>query len=127
MNEEANKAVSQQTAIEKAIVDGIREGIASKLRSGYGNDAITRAVDESLNRNRKYFDSLIDDAISQMIKQDFRDQMVVEMRDLVAKRLVAKFGGEVEKQINELRANPATRAKIMTAITEIAAGKLPPA
>lgn len=127
MSEDTNKTTFQQAAIDKAIMDGIRQGVVDRLKSSYGNDALAKAVNDSLERNRKHLENMIDDAISQMIKQDFRDQMIVEMRDIVAKRLVAKFGGEVEKQINELRANPATRAKIMTAITEIAAGKIPPA
>ena len=49
----------------------------------------------------------------------FRDALKDALNAKLAKTLISRMGGELEKQVNELKANPATRAKITLAINEL--------
>lgn len=109
-------------AMLDAIRDGIREGIKSKM-TGYNSpfdDIIKRAVE----KHGPAISGLISDAIGKLVSNDeFRASILDQCRSILAKQLVQKFGGELEKQVNALKSDPATRARITLAIEAIVAGK----
>lgn len=53
----------------------------------------------------------------------FADEIRAAVRARLAKVLVERFGGELEKQVNALKSDPATRARITLAIQGIIDGK----
>ena len=62
----------------------------------------------------------MDKEVSQLIGGDgFRDLIKTELNKNLAKILIQKMGGELEKQVNTLKQNPQTRAKITLAISDI--------
>lgn len=51
------------------------------------------------------------------------DIFTTAVRTTLAKTLVQKFGRELEKQVNALKSDPTTRARITIVIEEIVASK----
>ena len=99
---------------EKAIVSAVEKELV-----GY-NRPLSNYVNEVLENHRNDFTSLIDGEVTKMLKaKAFKDALSVALNEKLAKILVSRFGGELEKQVNELKANPETRAKITIAISKI--------
>jgi hypothetical protein len=97
-----------------AIHDGIRDGVKSKL-GGY-NSPLDKMISELLLKHDSLFRDLLESAITSAMKDDtFREQV----RHKLGSVLVARFGGELEKQVNMLKSDPATRARITLAIEQI--------
>lgn len=109
---------------EKEIQDGIREGIKSRLSRDYQNpiDALIR---DAIGQHGESIKALIGDSIKTCVADPaFREEVAVSVRTVLAKQLVQKFGGELEKQVNALKSDPATRARITLALEEIVAAKV---
>lgn len=105
--------------IEEAIKDGIREGIKSKMNANYSNP-FEKLIAESIAKHDKAIRTMLCDAINSAIGDEpFCDEIRKAVRTTLAKVLVARFGGELEKQVNALKSNPSTRARITVAIDDI--------
>lgn len=101
------------------IQNGVIEGIRQKMTSTY-NNPLGDMVDKMVNDQADSIRDLIRYAIQSCVAEEsFRDEIRLAVRTNMAKTLVAKFGGELEKQVNALKSDPVTRAKITMAITEI--------
>ncbi len=109
-------------ALLGAIESGIREGIKSKL-SGYGSP-LDKTLNDVLAGHDAEFRSLLNGAIESAIgDQDFREKIRGEVLHKLSQVLVQRFGGELEKQVNVLKSDPSTRARITLAIEEIVKSK----
>lgn len=63
---------------------------------------------------------ILEDAIAKSLNDTaFTDSIKQAVRQSLAKTLVQKFGGELEKQVNALKSDPLTRARIVLALDEI--------
>jgi hypothetical protein len=104
--------------VTRAIHDGIREGVKSKL-GGY-NSPLDKMINECLQKHDSDFRNLLLAAIQSAVGDDqFRESIQQQVRHKLANVLVARFGGELERQVNALKSDPATRARITLAIEEI--------
>lgn len=106
-----------------AVRDGLREGIKSRLTRDYRNplDAIIEGV---MGKHRSTFESLLCEVIESCVNDpDFREEIKAGTRKIMAKVLVQRFGGELEKQVNALKSNPLTRARIVLAMDRIVKGQ----
>lgn len=109
--------------ILNAVRDGIRKGISDRLVSVY-NSPLDSVIKQAIESKVQQFRGLLDEAISEAVaNNDFRDQIKTSVRHNIAKTLVARFGGEIEKQVNVLKSDPSTRARITLAIEEIVKSK----
>lgn len=105
--------------IENSIRDGIREGIKAKLSASYGSP-LEDIIKRCLETNSKAFRDLFEGAIATCISDAaFVEEIRCSVRHVLAKTLVQRFGGELEKQVNVLKSDPTTRARITLAIEEI--------
>lgn len=105
--------------LENAIRDGIREGVKSKLTQGY-NSPLDKLVEGAVTANATKFKVLLEEAISTCVaNEEFRQEVRDAVHRSLAKTLVQRFGGEIEKQVNALKSDPTTRARITLAIEEI--------
>ena len=103
---------------EGAMRDAIREGIKAKF-SGY-NSPLDKLCEAAMANHRAEFCTLLDESIASCVKDaEFRDEIATATRRTLAKSLVQRFGGEIEKQVNVLKSDPTTRARITLAIEEI--------
>ncbi|KAA3662712.1 MAG: hypothetical protein DWQ04_12680 [Chloroflexi bacterium] len=63
---------------------------------------------------------MINETFSEALNDaSFREEFKLSVRNKTAKVLAQKSGGEVEKRINELRANPETRTRISAALLQL--------
>ena len=105
--------------IENALRDGLREGVKAKLSSSY-NNPVDKMIEQAITARNDEFRKLLDDALGSCLKEkQFRDDVKAGVRHTLAKTLIARFGGELEKQVNVLKSDPATRARITLAIDQI--------
>jgi hypothetical protein len=110
--------------LEQAIRDGLREGVKSRFE-GY-NSPLAKAIDAACERHSGLVQGLLSEAITAcMDESQFRDDIKKAVRHSMAKVLVSKFGGEIEKRVNDLRSDPATRARITLAIEQAIAKESP--
>lgn len=109
--------------LEHAIRDGIREGVKSKLTSGYGSP-LDKLVESAIAANADEFRALLSESIQSCLGNEaFREDIRTSVRTTLAKTLVQRFGGELEKQVNTLKSDPTTRARITVAIEDILKSK----
>ncbi len=102
-----------------AMKDGIREGIKQKMQQSYDNP-MNGLIADSLKRHDGEIRDMLDAALKSCVGDAaFREEIQSAVRSTLAKTLVARFGGELEKQINSLKSDPTTRARITLAIEEI--------
>ena len=105
--------------ILEAVRTGVQEGVQKKLNSTYSNP-LSSMLDEVIKSNRHHFVNILDDAIKSCVNDEvFREEVKAGSRKALAKVLVQRFGGELEKQVNALKSDPVTRARIISAIDEI--------
>lgn len=111
--------IDKDEMILNCIRDGIREGIKTRMTQSYKNPLDT-IIESAIARHSGAMTKLLDESIAASVNdQQFRDQIAQAVRHNIAKTLIARFGGEIEKQVNVLKSDPATRARITLAIEEI--------
>ena len=116
-----NIDLAQITA--EAIGHAIRKGVAEVL-NGH-NSPLKSVVEDACKVNNEGIRAMLYKAVQQYTLDD---AMQLEMNESVKKKLgallVSKFGGELEKSVNELKADPTTRARITLAINQIVEDQL---
>jgi hypothetical protein len=110
--------IDSDKLLENAIRDGIREGVKSRF-TGYSSP-IDKLIQSAIDTHASKFRGLLEDSIASCVgDESFRAEIAAAVRKSIAKTLVQRFGGEVEKQVNVLKSDPTTRARIVLAIEEI--------
>lgn len=103
---------------ENAMRDAIRDGIKGKF-GGY-NSPLDKLCESAMKTHEAAFRSMLQDAIGSCVTDPtFKEHIVQATRTTLAKTLVQRFGGEIEKQVNALKSDPTTRARIVLAIEDI--------
>lgn len=111
--------INADELLKRAIMDGVQEGVRSRLSASYGNPMDT-IFKSALERHTSSLTKILEDSITSCISDEkFRDDIAVAVRSNLAKTLIQRFGGEIEKQVNVLKSDPTTRARITLAIEEI--------
>lgn len=111
--------IDSDKMILNAISDGIREGVKNRFAGGY-NTPLDKVITAAMEKHLATFRTLLEESIgSCMNDAAFRESIATAVRHSLAKTLVARFGGEMEKQVNVLKSDPTTRARITLAIEEI--------
>lgn len=112
MNVDADKMLTE------VIKDGMREGIKDKLLRY--NSTMDKLLESVIASHADEFRALLNGAIRSCISDEtFCEQIRSSIRTTLAKTLVQRFGGELEKQVNALKSDPTTRARITLAIEDI--------
>ena len=105
--------------ILNAVRDGIRKGVSEHLGNQYHsplNDVLKQVIAAKTQDLRGLFEESIASCIADA---DFQEEIRVAVRHKMARCLIERFGGEMEKQVNALKSDPTTRARITLAIEEI--------
>ena len=103
-----NKILSQvNTAIGKAITGEL---------VGY-NKPLSKLTERVVSDHEQELYDLINCEFEALLNdKDFKEQLKIALNAKLAKTLISRMGGELEKQVNTLKADPTTRAKITLAI-----------
>lgn len=103
-----------QQAITGALLDRVKANF-----TGY-NKPLDSLIEKSIQEHEPALRGLLSQSIASCVQdEEFREQIRSAVRTNLAKTLVQRFGGELEKQVNALKSDPATRARITVAIEEI--------
>ena len=103
----------------KAAEHAIHESISKMLANDY-RGPVRDAVKAVAKRHQEKLNAIVESAyLSVLDSESFSDSVKLAMNDKIARNLVSGLGGEIEKRVNELKADPVTRAKITLALTEI--------
>jgi hypothetical protein len=96
------------------VFDAMRDRTKEAL-SRYGSP-LDGLIEKAVTRHEAKFQSLMDDAITKAFDGDFREQLADAASRKLAKVLISKLEGEIEKKANDLRSDPAFRARLTVAI-----------
>lgn len=99
-----------EKAIDKSITDAL----------GSYSSPLMEAVRSALSEHKEKLHDLASESVSELVNSDdFKQTMKLEMKRKLAKVLISQYGGEIEKTVGQLKANPTSRAKITMAIDSV--------
>lgn len=107
---------------EKLIMEAIRGAIVDSIKNQLGgyNSPLSPIIKNCVEKNQLAINSIINDAVSSCVSDDaFREEVKQATRTQLARNLIGRIGGELEKQVNQLKSDPTTRARITMAIDQI--------
>lgn len=108
--------------LQKQILETAKNAIGQAIQTelvGY-NKPLSVLTSKVVDSHHGELFSIINNEVAQLIGgNDFRDVIKEQLNKSLAKVLIQKMGGELEKQVNNLKQNPQTRARITLAISEI--------
>lgn len=113
--------------IEKQIMEAVRQALAGAVEKRlmeYGSPLV-KHIDEVVSRKGDLIKALVSDAFEDALAGELRPQIRTALAHKLARILVSKMEGEIEKRVNDLRSNPSSRAAITLAV-EAAIQKLQP-
>jgi len=118
--EKENKYLENQ--ILETAHKAISESIVNSL-VGY-NKPLSTLCENVISDNQQNLYTLINDEFAGLLSNErFKTSLKEALNKKLAVTLINRMGGELEKQVNALKQNPETRAKIMLAISEIVTPK----
>ena len=104
--------------IENVIDAAVLQGVNSFL-SGY-NSPLHPIINTVIDKNKGAIQTKMESYLTHIIADEEFDRVAGEqIKKMAAKLLVAKFNGEMEKRINDLRSDSAFRAKMTIAIDDL--------
>ncbi len=119
LTRESKVEIGTEKLIQDAVADAIREGVKKKLTDSYDNP-LSKMLNTAIAANEPAFRKLLETSIATCLNDaDFSESIRQAVRQSLAKTLVQRFGGELEKQVNALKSDPTTRARIIIALEEI--------
>lgn len=114
--------VSNLSDLEKAILGSARESVAEAINknlTGY-NTSLHALCNQVVNSHEDELRMIIENGFSAVLKsKDFEASVQLAFQHKLAKLLITKLEGTVEKCVETLRSNPVMRAKMTLAIEEI--------
>jgi hypothetical protein len=107
------------TELERQIAAAVRAGVAKSIEdslTGYKRP-LSELTDRVLATREADFSAVIGCGLDAILGEPaFAEEVEAAIRSKLARQLVGALGGEIEKRINDLRANPATRARLTLAL-----------
>lgn len=109
---------------------GLEDKILNQINTALGEAIIKELVgyDKPLSKItsdviEKHYNeifNIIDSEITSLINsKSFKEELGKALNAKLAKLMISRLGGEIEKQVNKLKSNPATNAKITLAINGV--------
>ncbi len=108
--------------MEDRILRGINKAVGEAIQEelvGYGKPLSKLAERVIAAHSDELYELMNDEFVELLTAESFRAVLKKALNEKLAKVLVSRMGGELEKQVNELKGNPVTRAKITTAINKV--------
>jgi hypothetical protein len=117
---EKKETMNAHTDLEKQIVEQVRTGLGDAIRQritqGYHDNPLNKLIDSVVTDRLPRIRAIIEEAIDSSLVEDFRKEIKDACAHKLARVLVSKMEGEIEKRANELRTSPELRARITLAI-----------
>jgi len=98
----------------------IAQALKEKVSSAINYGEIHKLVDDVLMERKAEFDGLLNEMFDAFFQDaDVREALLDEFKHKVAKTMVSKLDGAVEKSIAKYRQDPTTNARMILAIEKI--------
>ena len=115
--------IDADQVLENAIKDGLRKAVEKQLGDPY-RSPVEPLIKDAIEYHKTELMKLLNSAIKECVAdEDFCETIKSDVRKSLSKVLVQRFGGEIQKQVNALKSDPTTRARIVMAIEEIVDSK----
>ena len=102
----------------KVAKDAIYNAINTEL-IGY-NKPLSIFVNAVMLEHESEFKQIINNGVSELLNaDDFKSAIKSALHDKLARIIISRMGGELEKKVNELKQDATTRAKITLAINKV--------
>ena len=111
--------IDLQQEIYKTVLAGIGDVIKDRLNRGYSDNPLNKMIDSVVLSKQNEISKLIKESIDGALTVDFRKEIKEAISHKLAKILISKMEGEIEKVANNLRNSPEFRAKVTLAITDV--------
>jgi len=107
--------------IDKIDVEAIiYEALKEKIGSVINYNELHTLIEGVIANRKDEFNSLLNKCLDTVFKdKTFKDVIIDEFRHKVAKNMVAKLEGAIEKNINKFRQDPILNSKMILAIENI--------
>lgn len=116
------KSLERIADLDRRVLDAANKAITKAIVEelvGYKNP-LSLIVERVITAHDAEIYNLIDgEVVALLTAGDFRDTLKEALNAKLARVFIQRMGGELEKQVNELKSNPTTRAKITLAISRI--------
>jgi division protein CdvB (Snf7/Vps24/ESCRT-III family) len=108
--------------MEKQVLAQVNKAIGGAITQelvGY-NKPLNKLVECVIEKHSVELFETVDKAFSNLVtSNEFKQALDSALQKQLARTLISRMGGELEKRVNELKANPQTKAKITLAISSI--------
>ena len=104
------------------LAEQAKQAVAESLKAVLTkyDSPFNKLVEQSVASHKDQFSALMNKAFDLVLAdEDFTKELVDGLRQKIARVLIGKMDGEVEKKINEWKADPQRRAKLTLAIAGI--------
>ena len=99
-----------EKTIDKCITDAL----------GSYSSPLMDAVKAALKDHENAIHKLASESVAELVNsEEFKISMKVEMKRKLAKVLISQYGGELERTVGKLKADPTSRAKMTLAIDSV--------
>lgn len=110
------KILTENIDVENIIYDALKKKIGDSINY----NEMHRVIEGVVESRRDELQALLNNCLDKVLAdKKFRDVIVEEFRHKVAKNLVAKLEGAIEKNVNKFRADPILNARMITAVEAI--------
>lgn len=112
---------------EEILITSLKEGLVRGVKDSFDryNSPLQKLYEQALTNQQAGLQQLLQESISSCVNDEtFKEEIRAATRQTLAKLLVQRFGGELEKQVNALKSNPVTRAQITMSLDKIVAENL---
>ncbi len=110
--------------LEENVISSVHSALAEcikKKMEGYGSP-LDPLIKASVEKHEGQIRAALDSSVVAALSGDFAEALKDACTRKLAKVLISKMEGEIEKRANELRADPEFRARLTIAITEVVKG-----
>lgn len=112
---------------DEEIVDAAKAAITEgfKRQLDHYNSPFKGVCDRALQANASKIAAILEAAISDAMSDEaFIVEIRTQARQSIASQLVKRFGGELDRHVNQLKSDPVTRGRIVAALEDIVRSKL---
>lgn len=112
--------MSKMTFDTDELKDIIAQALKEKVSSAINYGEVHELVDDVLMERKAEFDGLLNEMFDAFFQDaDVREALLDEFKHKVAKTMISKLGGAVEKSVAKYHQDPATNARMILAIEKI--------
>lgn len=114
-DKDSNSGISLEKQVLQQINECFADAISKRLQSDY-HGPFGKIIERAVAAKEAELFQFVTDAFSELTSGSIKEQIKQAAAHKIAKVLVSKMEGEIERRANDFRADPTTRARITLAI-----------